>query len=147
MELLLGYLLSASMRSKCFDGGCVFSFPNGVPLVSTASFHSRVGHPSPKETPIPSYTLLVSIIHYSTNSIFSVVVRCGGFRALYGWLGDVWERVRAHKLPRAGPPDWRAAGGRVYVEELLCVLARVPISVDMLRETVRISFDSTPWMA
>lgn len=75
----------------------------------------------------------------STNNIFSVVVRCGGFRSLYGWLGDVWERVRAHKLPRAGPPDWRGVGGRVFVEELLCVLARVPISVDMLRETVSVS--------
>jgi len=53
------------------------------------------------------------------------------------WLGDVWERVRAHKMARAGPPEWRGVGGRVYVEELLCVLARVPISVDMLRETVR----------
>lgn len=66
-----------------------------------------------------------------------MVIRCGGFRALYGWLGDVWERVRAHKMARAGPPEWRGVGGRVYVEELLCVLARVPISVDMLRETVR----------
>lgn len=65
-------------------------------------------------------------------------MRCGGFRALYGWLGDVWERVRAHKLPRAGPPDWAGVGGRVYVEELLNVLSRVPISVDMLRETVKI---------
>ncbi len=65
-----------------------------------------------------------------------MVIRCGGFRALYGWLGDVWERVRAHKMARAGPPEWRGVGGRVYVEELLCVLARVPISVDMLRETV-----------
>lgn len=73
----------------------------------------------------------------STSAIFSVVIQCGGFRALYGWLGDVWERVRAHKMARAGPPEWRGVGGRVYVEELLCVLARVPISVDMLRETVR----------
>ncbi|CAM9822814.1 unnamed protein product, partial [Hapterophycus canaliculatus] len=77
----------------------------------------------------------VRLLSSSTNAIFSVIVRCGGFRALYGWLGDVWERVRAHKLARAGPPDWRGVGGRVYVEELLCVLARVPISVDMLRET------------
>lgn len=125
------------------DRGCFFSCPSGVPLVSAASFHSCcswLDYPSPKKTPIPSFPLLVSILHYSTNSIFSVVVRCGGFRALYGWLGDVWERVRAHKLPRAGPPDWRAVGGRVYVEELLCVLARVPISVDMLRETVRFKF-------
>lgn len=83
--------------------------------------------------PSPSPTRLVS--QPSLNSIFRIVVRCGGFRALYGWLGDVWERVRAHKLPRAGPPDWRAVGGRVYVEDLLGVLARVPISVDMLRET------------
>lgn len=75
--------------------------------------------------------------HVSTSAIFSVVVRCGGFRALYGWLGDVWERVRAHKMARAGPPEWMGVGGRVYVEELLCVLARVPITVDMLRETVR----------
>lgn len=75
--------------------------------------------------------------HLSTSAIFSVVIRCGGFRALYGWLGDVWERVRAHKMARAGPPDWMGVGGRVYVEDLLCVLARVPISVDMLRETVR----------
>ncbi|CAN0572204.1 unnamed protein product, partial [Ectocarpus sp. 12 AP-2014] len=77
----------------------------------------------------------VRLLYSSTNSIFSVIVRCGGFRALYGWLGDVWERVRAHKLARAGPPQWRGVGGRVYVEGLLCVLARVPISVDMLRET------------
>ncbi|CAM9616587.1 unnamed protein product, partial [Laminaria digitata] len=77
----------------------------------------------------------VRLLNCSTNAIFGVVVRCGGFRALYGWLGDVWERVRAHKMPRAGPPEWRGVGGSVYVEELLCVLARVPISVDMLRET------------
>ncbi|CAB1108556.1 unnamed protein product [Ectocarpus sp. CCAP 1310/34] len=77
----------------------------------------------------------VRLLYFSTNSIFSVVVRCGGFRALYGWLGDVWERVRAHKLARAGPPQWKGVGGRLYVEGLLCVLARVPISVDMLRET------------
>lgn len=40
-------------------------------------------------------------------------------------------------MARAGPPEWMGIGGRVYVEELLCVLARVPITVDMLRETVR----------
>lgn len=74
-----------------------------------------------------------------------MVIRCGGFRALYGWLGDVWERVRAHKMARAGPPEWRGVGGRVYVEELLCVLARVPISVDMLRETVRHLFELLGW--
>lgn len=88
---------------------------------------------------MPCGTACVSFLFllFSTNPIFSVIVRCGGFRALYGWLGDVWERVRAHKLPRAGPPEWQVVGGRVYVEELLCVLARVPISVDMLRETVK----------
>lgn len=90
-------------------------------------------------SPIPCPRLLWGRLFTSTstNGVFGVVVRCGGFRALYGWLGDVWERVKAHKLPRAGPPDWREVGGSVYVEELLCVLARVPISVDMLRETVR----------
>ena len=105
------------------------------PLTSYLCLPSRL-------SPIPHLYATATVtahrlVFLSTSAIFSVVVRCGGFRALYGWLGDVWERVRAHKMPRAGPPEWRGVGGSVYVEELLCVLARVPISVDMLRETVR----------
>lgn len=100
------------------------------PTVLPLLFSNSVLGPFPHR---PRFSWLVS--RCSTSSIYRVVVRRGGFRALYGWLGDVWERVRAHKLPRAGPPDWRGVGGRLYVEDLLGVLARVPMSVDMLRET------------
>lgn len=120
------------------NGTCLLACLSRVGFIPLESIKRHPPPPLTRTVPCGSYRVFCFLVlFFSTNAIFRVVVRCGGFRALYGWLGDVWERVRAHKLPRAGPPEWQVVGGRVYVEELLCVLARVPISVDMLRETVK----------
>ncbi|CAM9571842.1 unnamed protein product, partial [Choristocarpus tenellus] len=71
----------------------------------------------------------------SVMTACDVLVYFGGFRVLYGWLGDAWESFKAHKSALSPPSDQCSTAGMGYVEELLGVLSRLPMSVDMLRET------------
>ncbi|CAN0421983.1 unnamed protein product, partial [Discosporangium mesarthrocarpum] len=76
---------------------------------------------------------VVEILSQSDNATLSRLVCCGGFRVIYKWLCDAWERAGGGV--GSGDPDWAGIGGMPYVEGLLAVLSRLPMSVDMLRET------------
>ncbi|CAM9379506.1 unnamed protein product [Chrysoparadoxa australica] len=104
----------------------------GIPAVKAEAFTRKFLR---RDLPIAARAKAVELLGRSCNSALFCLVRCGGFPVMYGWLGDVWERLKDYKSLRCGVPRWETLGGRRYCEALLGVMSRLPMTVDMLRET------------
>ncbi|CAM9176963.1 unnamed protein product, partial [Phaeothamnion confervicola] len=105
----------------------------GVPLTRMDDFVRRFLR---RDLRVAARAAAVVALSGSGDTALTHLVQVGGFLVLHAWLRESWARLRVHKQPRRGvAPDWAAVGGLPYLENMLLLMSRLPLSMSLLRST------------